>query len=56
MEQFNAENHLEYPVISYFTNPYRQLLLKLCCVNNISVWNFNVLKGIIDQSPLFPDC
>ena len=37
MEQFNAENHLEYPVISYFTNPYRQLLLKLCCENNVSL-------------------
>ena len=37
MEQFNAEKHLEYPMISYFTNPYRQLLLKLCCANNVSL-------------------
>ena len=37
MELFNAEKHLEYPMILYFTNPYRQLLLKLCCVNNVSL-------------------
>ena len=56
MEWFNAENCLEYLVILYFINPYRQLLLKLCCANNVSVWNFNVSNDITNQSPFFPDC
>ena len=57
MEQFNAENHLEYPFNFIFYKSLQVVAAQtMLCEQRISVWNFNVSKGIINQSPLFPDC
>ena len=57
MEQFNAEKHLEYPFNFIFHKSLQVVAAQtMLCEQRISVWNFNISKGIIDQSPLFPDC
>ena len=57
MEQFNAENHLEYSFdFIIHKSPQAVAAQNYVVQNNVSVWNFDVSRGVIDQSHLLPDC
>ena len=48
MEQFNAENHLEYSFDFIIHKSPQAAAAQNCCANNVSVWNFNVSRGVTD--------